>query len=117
QPAHHGKRGQRRDQREHARRGPGALVPPEPGRQRDEEHHDRRGLPAHGTSSRSSSAAPWSGVSAPPAPPSTRATSVLTCHPPVRTSPTGPSAITSPWPSSTARSASWAANSVSCVAT
>ena len=69
------------------------------------------------TSSRSSNAAPCSAVSAPPAPPSTRATSVAKCQPPASTSAAGPSAIITPCPISTTRSANSAANSVSCVAT
>ena len=64
-----------------------------------------------------STSAPCSGSSAPPAPPRMRAVSVAKYHPPASSSAVGPSAITRPSASSTARSAQAAANSGSCVAT
>ena len=64
-----------------------------------------------------SSSAPCSGSSAPPAPPRMRAVSVAKYHPPASSSLAGPSAITRPSASRTARSAQDAANSGSCVAT
>src|SRR4029453_11923480 len=108
----HRQRRQRRHQREHAGGRLVALVPAEAGGQAKPEHDQRGELPAHpATSARSIRSAASSASSA--APPVARATSVEKCLPPPSTSAGGPSAIATPWPSSTTRLAKDAANSVS----
>src|SRR4051794_17098804 len=125
EPPRDGERRERGHQRDHARGRARALVPGKAAHEDRREKHVRVDLPGHGASvstgpcagvmrSRRSSA-PRSGRIAPPAP-RIRAVSVAKYQPPERTSAAGPSAITSPSPSSTTLSANEAANSTSWVA-
>ena len=116
-PAERGHRRQRRDERDHARASGGCART-----RRSRPRSRRRG----GASSRRSSScrhplgaprAPCSGVSAPPAPPSTRATWVAKYQPPASTSCGAASATGRPSPSRITRVANAAANSASWVAT
>ena len=130
EPADDRERGERGHHREHPRGRLLALVPGEAGGERESRAarartacqliarpppRRRAGSRRAWAASPRSTRAPSSGSSA--APSVTRATSVEKWRPPASTSCGEPSAITTPWPSSTMRSASEAANSVSCVAT
>ena len=135
-PPERGHRRQRGHERDHARRRVGALVPDEAHDEHGAEDERGGGDPAHGASSPRAAGGPalrrvlpatcglWPnrrrallGVSAPPAPPSTRATWVAKYQPPASTACGSASATGRPSPSRITRVAKAAANSASWVAT
>src|SRR5262249_22982332 len=109
-------RGQRGDEGDDLRGRPRALIPGEARDQDGAEDQEAGELPAHLSPSAESGAAPCSGVTI-PGRSRIRATSVAKYQPPESASPLPASAIATPSPSRTTRSAKLAANSTSWVAT